>query len=375
MLKADLKVLGGKQHGKLIPLLTPKFLIGREQDCQLRPSSELVSRHHCVFSVDDFSVRLRDLGSTNGTLVNGQKIRGQVVLNPGDRVRIGKLEFEIVVRPGVRQAQPVPAGGPGEGPPVPIETPTPPPTTAPLPVEADTGQLSSSETSFELPAAPNVLNDTSANAAAESGDTTVFYPGEAAAQQPPAQPQPPPADPMQAPPAGEAAHAPQAPSPPAGEAPPAPQAPPPPPGYPPQMPPQHDPMQYPGQMPQYPPGAYPQMPYPQYGYPYPQMPPQYFPQGMPYQQPHMMPPPQQPAPEPQADLEEDLDDLDSSGHVPAPPVRLPKPEETGASPEKPVVGSEGTVKREGGADAEKKPYEKAADLIKQMVQRRPGKDD
>ncbi len=101
MVAAELKVVGGKHAGQVIPLNRRKFLIGREQDCQLRPNSDMVSRHHCVFSVDDFSVRLRDLGSTNGTLVNGEKIRRETVLEPGDRIVIGNLEFEFTVRAGV----------------------------------------------------------------------------------------------------------------------------------------------------------------------------------------------------------------------------------------------------------------------------------
>ena len=105
MLRAELKVVGGKQHGSLIPLEAKKFLVGREQDCQLRPSSESVSRHHCVFTVDDFGVRLRDLGSTNGTFVNGQRVQGQAILQPGDRILIGKLEFEIVIEGAVATTQ------------------------------------------------------------------------------------------------------------------------------------------------------------------------------------------------------------------------------------------------------------------------------
>ncbi len=109
MLNAELRVLDGKHQGKSLPLNVKKFLVGREADCQLRPNSDLVSRHHCVFTIDDFSVRLRDLGSTNGTYVNNERIAGQVVLQPGDVVSIGKLTLELVVRaPGT-------SAGSGEG--------------------------------------------------------------------------------------------------------------------------------------------------------------------------------------------------------------------------------------------------------------------
>src|SRR5262245_50877812 len=104
MLHVELKVLEGRQQGKVIPLSVKQFLIGREQDCHLRPNSDLVSRHHCVFTVDDFTVRLRDLGSTNGTFVNGERIQGQVVLKPGDHVVVGKLSFEMVIHEGAAVA-------------------------------------------------------------------------------------------------------------------------------------------------------------------------------------------------------------------------------------------------------------------------------
>src|SRR5450755_803975 len=106
MLEVELKVLEGRQQGKTIPLHVRQFLIGREQDCHLRPNSDLVSRHHCVFTLDDFSLRLRDLGSTNGTFVNGERIQGQVVLKAGDHVSVGKLSFEIVVKETARVLAP-----------------------------------------------------------------------------------------------------------------------------------------------------------------------------------------------------------------------------------------------------------------------------
>lgn len=100
MIQAELRIAAGKQQGNSISLPQGKFLVGREEDCHLRPNSDLVSRHHCVFTVDDFSVRLRDLGSTNGTFVNGERLKGAVILKPGDRVLIGKLDFEVVIQEG-----------------------------------------------------------------------------------------------------------------------------------------------------------------------------------------------------------------------------------------------------------------------------------
>ncbi|MBI5757177.1 MAG: FHA domain-containing protein, partial [Planctomycetales bacterium] len=108
-MQAELKVLDGKQQGKSIPLNMKKFLIGREEDCHLRANSDLISRHHCVFSIDDYTVRLRDLGSTNGTFVNEERISGQVVLSDGDRVQIGKLLFQVVVKQGVPAVKGAPA--------------------------------------------------------------------------------------------------------------------------------------------------------------------------------------------------------------------------------------------------------------------------
>jgi predicted component of type VI protein secretion system len=97
MLAVILRVLSARQQGSTIPLPTGRFLIGREEDCHLRPNSELVSRHHCVFTHDEYTVRVRDLGSTNGTFVNGNRVRGTAVLSSGDRVTVGKLEFEVVI--------------------------------------------------------------------------------------------------------------------------------------------------------------------------------------------------------------------------------------------------------------------------------------
>jgi len=93
---ARLKILTGPLSGQTVSIPAGKLLIGREDDCHLRSTSEFVSRHHCVLILDEYTVRIRDLGSQNGTFVNGRRIvRGELILLDGDAVSIGDLDFHI----------------------------------------------------------------------------------------------------------------------------------------------------------------------------------------------------------------------------------------------------------------------------------------
>ena len=94
-----LRVVGGKHNGREIKLAVPKFIIGRGEGAHLRPSSDLVSRHHCGISVDDGKVTVEDLGSRNGTFVNGEKLTAPHIARSGDTVRVGRLQFELVMDP------------------------------------------------------------------------------------------------------------------------------------------------------------------------------------------------------------------------------------------------------------------------------------
>jgi predicted component of type VI protein secretion system len=93
-----LKVLVGKNAGHEIPVTAAKFFIGRAEDCQLRPRSDLISRHHCALLVEGDAVTLQDFGSKNGSYVNGERVAGEEVLADGDQLRVGPLEFEVVLR-------------------------------------------------------------------------------------------------------------------------------------------------------------------------------------------------------------------------------------------------------------------------------------
>jgi pSer/pThr/pTyr-binding forkhead associated (FHA) protein len=92
-----LKVLSGKHTGVLIPLTGPQFLIGRSEDCQLRTGSEMISRHHCALLMRDSYVGIKDFGSRNGTLVNGVAITEECELHSGDILKMGPLDFEVIV--------------------------------------------------------------------------------------------------------------------------------------------------------------------------------------------------------------------------------------------------------------------------------------
>jgi predicted component of type VI protein secretion system len=94
-MEIKLIVAGGKQTGKEIPIAGRKFLIGRSEECQLRPQHTEVSRKHCVILVEERSASIEDCGSTNGTFVNDQRITGRRELKDGDRIRVGVLGLVV----------------------------------------------------------------------------------------------------------------------------------------------------------------------------------------------------------------------------------------------------------------------------------------
>ncbi|PYC82142.1 peptide-binding protein [Streptomyces tateyamensis] len=82
--------------GLTLPQLGPPALrIGRAPGSDLRLSDASVSRNHAELRRYPHGWTLRDLGSTNGTHVNGHRVTGAVPVRPGDRVTFGNLAFRL----------------------------------------------------------------------------------------------------------------------------------------------------------------------------------------------------------------------------------------------------------------------------------------
>ncbi len=96
-MKVSLVVAQGVHKGKSIPIHVAEFVVGREETCQLRPSSPAISKKHCAIIIKSGKVYLRDFGSTNGTFVNNQQISGEVEVSHSDQLRVGPLEFVLQV--------------------------------------------------------------------------------------------------------------------------------------------------------------------------------------------------------------------------------------------------------------------------------------
>lgn len=103
-MRAQLVPLEG---GSPIEITKDMTLVGRKEDCDLCLNHKSVSKMHCVIVKTDGLLLLRDLGSTNGTRVNGQRIRRAALL-PNDQVAIAHYKYRVHLGPGVPSAPQVP---------------------------------------------------------------------------------------------------------------------------------------------------------------------------------------------------------------------------------------------------------------------------
>ena len=93
-LRPHLIVLYPQNQFKQIPLEKGTVVLGRGQDADIRMDDELVSRKHCAVTFDGIDVTVKDLGSTNGTFVDGSPI-SESKLEDHNRLQIGKMVLKV----------------------------------------------------------------------------------------------------------------------------------------------------------------------------------------------------------------------------------------------------------------------------------------
>ena len=125
-----------------------ELVLGRE-DAGLTIEDEEISRRHAVVRPGDGGIEIEDLGSTNGTYVNGSRIEGPTRLAGGDTVKLGRSVLEVEsARAAATVAAPVPAAPAASAP---APTPTPP-----TPAAATAGARTAPAAAFGAYAVPAV---------------------------------------------------------------------------------------------------------------------------------------------------------------------------------------------------------------------------
>lgn len=115
----------GPNQGKVLEIKLSQFVVGRDPQCHLRPASPMISKRHCAILQREGKAFIRDFGSTNGTFVNNEPVKGEIELHNGDQLKIGPLLFEVHLEVSA-----------------PVNRPTPPPPTKPVTKTVPAGKAS-----------------------------------------------------------------------------------------------------------------------------------------------------------------------------------------------------------------------------------------
>src|SRR3954466_14448898 len=125
--KEPLKIVGGNAAGQDIPL-EQELVIGRSTPGigSLGGDSEISRVHARVYHAPSGQLTVEELGSTNGTFVNGNRISAPTPLRPGDELRVGQTTLGV-------EGGAAPGGAPAAGQPIPPVVAPPPPAAAATP--------------------------------------------------------------------------------------------------------------------------------------------------------------------------------------------------------------------------------------------------
>jgi pSer/pThr/pTyr-binding forkhead associated (FHA) protein len=148
----DVNLILFKNNGsqKVIPLPSNVTIIGRRQDCDLRIPLMPVSRRHCQLILNNETLKIRDLGSRNGTFLNGKRITDEITAQAGDNITIGPLTFGIQINGQPKEFVSHPSAMPGTGA-QPTKKPAPPEKPKTKPAEKEPSGSSAVELTDDLP--------------------------------------------------------------------------------------------------------------------------------------------------------------------------------------------------------------------------------
>jgi predicted component of type VI protein secretion system len=139
--------------GPPIPIVKDVTVVGRREYCDVEVRHESLSKRHAVIVRTDGLLMIRDLASTNGTKVNGQRVMWAALL-PNDRLTLGRCKFKVYLGPDTSPspsetrgpARPVTPASARRAP----EFPPPTPLGVPIPASRVSGSTASDDDPGEL---------------------------------------------------------------------------------------------------------------------------------------------------------------------------------------------------------------------------------
>ena len=100
-----------RYRGTRFPVRRGEYILGRSPYCSIVVSNALASRQHCAVRLSASGLTIVDLGSRNGTSVNGERLREERQLNPGDIIRVGSDGIEVILTEGQSNQHTCQTGG------------------------------------------------------------------------------------------------------------------------------------------------------------------------------------------------------------------------------------------------------------------------
>src|SRR5439155_19076584 len=130
-----LEIREGAAAGTTIEVGEGRFTVGREEGCDLvlADDPEASRRHAYLTALPDGRCEVGDLGSRNGTYVNGQRLSGPVALSGGEEVRIGQTVLAALAPEPAGEATEMAPADAGATEIAPVPPPIPPPVSPPAP--------------------------------------------------------------------------------------------------------------------------------------------------------------------------------------------------------------------------------------------------